>query len=70
MLELANRPGADWLLAQGDDVTPIWTKLIVDAALKIRKTCTHCKRSATYQRKKPGQFYKCRHCGHRFKEKS
>jgi ribosomal protein L37AE/L43A len=50
-------------------VTPIWTKLIVDAVKKSVKTCPHCQRKGTYERKRPGQFHKCRHCGHRFKEK-
>jgi ribosomal protein L37AE/L43A len=51
-------------------VNPIWTKMIVDAVEKITKTCPHCKKAATYSRKRPGQFHKCKRCGHRFKEKA
>ena len=56
-------------LAGGEKVNPIWTKMIVDAVERATKTCTHCKRVATYPKKRPGQFYTCKHCGHRFKEK-
>jgi ribosomal protein L37AE/L43A len=51
-------------------VNPIWTKTIVDAVKRAMKTCSHCKRSAAYAKKSAGQFYTCKHCGHKFKEKS
>jgi transposase len=51
------------------EVNPIWTKMIVDAVENTTKTCPHCKKVATYTRKRPGQFHKCKSCGHRFKEK-
>lgn len=50
-------------------MNPIWTKMIVDAVEKSTKKCPHCKKVATYTRKRPGQFHQCRSCGHRFKEK-
>ena len=65
--EPARSPG---LLAREEKaVNPIFTKMIVDAVENSTKTCPHCKRVATYARKQPGQFYTCKHCGHRFKEK-
>jgi len=50
-------------------VNPIWTKMIVDAVGSTLKTCPHCKKTKPYSKKKNGQFYKCKSCGHRFKEK-
>jgi len=50
-------------------VSPIWTKVIADAITKSAKKCPHCKKTASYSRKQPGQFYTCKRCGHRFKEK-
>jgi len=51
-------------------MTPILTKAIVDGVARaMRKKCPHCKKSATYPRKRAGQFYQCKQCGHRFKEK-
>lgn len=57
------------LAGKGEEVNPIWTKMIVDAVEKSSRTCPHCKKVALYARKQPGQFYKCKRCGHRFKEK-
>jgi transposase-like protein len=33
------------------------------------KVCPHCKKTDSYVKKRRGQFYKCKNCGHRFKEK-
>jgi ribosomal protein L37AE/L43A len=52
------------------EVSPIWTKIIVDAVAKALKKCPHCKKKSAYPEKQAGQFYKCKHCGHRFKEKA
>ena len=55
---------------RGVNVNPIWTKVIVDAVRdSMTKKCPHCKKAASYPRKQPGQFYNCKRCGHRFKEK-
>lgn len=43
--------------------------MIYEAAREVMRVCSHCKKAAGYQAKRPGQYYKCRHCGHRFKEK-
>jgi hypothetical protein len=50
-------------------MNPIWTQIIVGAVKSVTKNCTHCKKTATYPAKPIGQFYTCKHCGHRFKEK-
>jgi predicted RNA-binding Zn-ribbon protein involved in translation (DUF1610 family) len=50
-------------------MNPIWTPMIHQAVKKVTKTCPHCRRTSVYSQKKTGQFYKCRKCGHRFKEK-
>ena len=52
-----------------DDMNPIWTHLINDATRQIKRVCTHCRRAGKYAKKRAGQFYKCRYCGHRFQEK-
>jgi len=65
-----NRLGAYGLLAERINVNPLWTKVIVDAVRNsMKKKCPHCKKTASYPRKQPGQFYNCKRCGHRFKEK-
>lgn len=51
-------------------MNPIWTKAIVDAVKNSLKKCPHCKKVSAFSRKKAGQFYTCKNCGHRFKEKS
>jgi len=52
-------------------MNPIWTRVIVDAVKNsMKKKCPHCKKLASYPRKQAGQFYTCKGCGHRFKEKS
>lgn len=43
--------------------------MINNAVKEVTRVCTSCGKAATYARKQPGQFYKCQHCGHRFKEK-
>jgi transposase-like protein len=50
-------------------MNPIWTQMIYEAVRDAMKVCPHCKRADSYAQKRPGQFYKCKHCGHRFKEK-
>lgn len=50
-------------------VNPIWTKVIIDTVGRSTRKCPHCKKVAAYPRKRPGQFHKCKLCGHRFKEK-
>jgi hypothetical protein len=50
-------------------MNPIWTHLIYDATKRAMRVCTHCRKAADYALKRPGQFYKCKHCGHRFQEK-
>jgi transposase-like protein len=48
---------------------PIWTSVIASTIQKLSKKCTHCGKSATYPKKQAGQYYTCKHCGHRFREK-
>jgi hypothetical protein len=50
-------------------MNPIWTQMIYKAVKDAMKVCTNCKKAAAYPQKRPGQYYKCRFCGHRFKEK-
>jgi transposase-like protein len=50
-------------------MNPIWTQMIYEAARDVMKVCPHCKKADAYAKKRTGQFYKCKHCGHRFKEK-
>ena len=50
-------------------MTPIWTNLIFDAARRVMRICSYCKKASEYDQKRPGQFYKCHLCGHRFQEK-
>jgi hypothetical protein len=52
-----------------EDMNPIWQHMIFKAVKEVMRVCTHCKRAAAYPQKKAGQFYKCKFCGHRFKEK-
>lgn len=50
-------------------MNPIWTQMINKSVIAAMKVCTNCKRADSYVPKRPGQFYKCKNCGHRFKEK-
>jgi DNA-directed RNA polymerase subunit M/transcription elongation factor TFIIS len=50
-------------------MNPIWQKVIYDAVKNAIRVCPHCKKSAAYALKPAGRFYKCKHCGHKFKEK-
>ena len=50
-------------------MNPIWTQMINKAVKGATRVCSACGKSAAYTRKKAGQFYKCKYCGHRFKEK-
>jgi transposase-like protein len=54
---------------RGAKMNPIWTQMIYEAVKDAMKVCPHCKRADAYALKRPGQFYKCKHCGHRFKER-
>jgi transposase-like protein len=48
---------------------PIWASVAAATAQKLSKRCPHCDRAALYPQKRPGQFYTCKQCGHRFKER-
>jgi DNA-directed RNA polymerase subunit RPC12/RpoP len=48
---------------------PIWVSLAMTTVSKLSKKCTHCGKTGTYAAKRPGQFYTCKYCGHRFKER-
>ena len=50
-------------------MNPIWTKVILDAVRYSMKRCPQCKKASAYPQKRVGQFYNCKDCGHRFKEK-
>ncbi len=50
-------------------MNPIWAHIINETIRDVMKVCPHCKKASSYQPKKPGQFYKCHFCGHKFKEK-
>lgn len=50
-------------------MNPIWHQMIYKAVKDVMRVCTNCKKAAAYPQKKAGQFYKCKFCGHRFKEK-
>lgn len=48
---------------------PIWTQIIYRTVKNAMKKCPHCGKAAAYPQKRRGQFYTCKRCGHRFKEK-
>jgi tRNA(Ile2) C34 agmatinyltransferase TiaS len=50
-------------------MNPHWMQIIYQATKKASKRCTHCGKVAVYGKKSKGQFYTCKKCGHRFKEK-
>ena len=50
-------------------MNPIMVKVIVDAVASAMKKCPHCKKRSAHPKKRAGQFYTCKRCGHRFKEK-
>ncbi len=50
-------------------MNPLWSKMIFDAVKEVMKVCSHCKKASAYEGKKQGQYYRCRYCGHKFKEK-
>jgi len=50
-------------------MNPQWTQIIHATVTRLSKKCPHCNRVAVYAQKRPGQFYTCKKCGHRFKEK-
>ena len=50
-------------------MNPIWAQMIFKAVKDVTRVCTHCKKAGVYKKKKQGEFYKCKFCGHRFKEK-
>ena len=43
--------------------------MIYNSVKEALKVCTHCKKVSAYQPKRVGQYYKCHHCGHKFREK-
>jgi predicted RNA-binding Zn-ribbon protein involved in translation (DUF1610 family) len=51
-------------------MNPHWTQIIFQTTKKAARECAHCGKSAVYPQKKKGQFYTCKKCGHRFKERS
>ena len=50
-------------------MNPIWTQQMLNAVRYAIRQCPQCKKATAYPQKRVGQFHKCRHCGHRFKEK-
>jgi len=50
-------------------MNPIWTQVAYNTIKNAMKRCPHCKKNGAYPQKKAGQFYTCKHCHHRFKEK-
>ncbi len=50
-------------------MNPHWARIIHQTVKKAAKKCTHCGKTRTYAQKQKGEFYICKHCGHRFKEK-
>lgn len=50
-------------------MNPHWVQIIHQTVKKAAKKCTHCGKIGSYAKKRKGEFYLCKHCGHRFKEK-
>lgn len=50
-------------------MNPLLTSSIYGTVKALIKKCPHCAKAALYPAKRRGQFYKCKKCGHRFKEK-
>ena len=50
-------------------MNPLWTQVVHDTIKRLSKKCPHCGKTATYLKKRTGQFYLCKSCGHKFKEK-
>ena len=50
-------------------MNPHWTQIIFQTTKKASRKCAHCGKTAVYPQKKKGQFYVCKKCGHRFKER-
>ena len=50
-------------------MNPVFAQVVYDTVKRLSKKCTHCKKVGTYPKKQLGQFYQCKTCGHRFKEK-
>jgi hypothetical protein len=48
---------------------PLWVSIVSATAHKLTKKCPHCSRQGVYPAKQAGQFYLCKFCGHKFKEK-
>jgi hypothetical protein len=57
------------LILEDMAMNPIIAGSILGTLLAVTKKCPHCRRSGVYALKRPGQFYTCKHCGHRFQEK-
>ncbi len=50
-------------------MNPHWVQTIYQTIKKATKKCPHCGKTAVYEQKNAGQFYTCKRCGHRFKER-
>ena len=50
-------------------VNPLWIAMVSASMQKLTKICPHCRKRGVYPKKAAGQFYTCKHCHHRFKEK-
>jgi hypothetical protein len=48
---------------------PLWVSIVAATAQQLTKKCPHCGKQGVYPAKQAGQFYTCKFCGHRFKEK-
>lgn len=51
-------------------MNPNWLRVIHQTAKSVTRRCPHCGKPAAYAPKQAGQFYTCKHCHHRFKEKN
>jgi transposase-like protein len=50
-------------------MNPYNVAVAINTIKEAMKQCPHCGRSNVYEKKKPGQFYQCKNCLHRFKER-
>jgi transposase-like protein len=50
-------------------MNPIWITSIIASFKRVKRKCPLCGRTDVYFQKKVGQFYACKHCGEKFKEK-
>ena len=68
---MAPMPGEVRIRRRKDEkaMNPIWAQMINKSVIAAMKVGSHCKKADSYVEKRPGQFYKCKNCGQRFKEK-